>query len=62
MNKDQKGILGGNGYRESSSDSNKWINGNGHSVKFDGNKTTFNTSSHTVNHGISNSLLDKKTK
>ncbi|MBE9602646.1 hypothetical protein [Pedobacter sp. MC2016-24] len=58
---DQKKILSSNGYKQSSQDENKYING-GHSIKSDGNKTTFQTGGHTITYGISNTLLDKKSK
>lgn len=60
---DQKKILGNNGYRQSSNDADKYINGSGHSVTSRGNTTIFNTDRHTTNgSGISNSLFDKKSK
>lgn len=61
FNDDQKKILSSHGYRQSSLDENKYING-GHSIKSDGNKTIFQTDGHTITYGISNTLLDKKSK
>jgi len=63
FSKDQEKILRGNGYRQSIIDSDKYINGNGHSIKSNGGTTIFDTDRHTTNGtGISNSTFDKKAK
>jgi hypothetical protein len=58
----QKKILGDNGYTQSSTDSNKYING-GHSVTSRGGSTIINTDRHnTYGSGMSDSFLKDRTK